>query len=108
MIVIDTQDYENYAAHTGFDGSFYWKAKGGSSYKVINVPADAAIDDVVEHVRGQIEQDTPYYQTSIIGYSKENDDWLSSFEQSQLEFDGEIVYKEPVIDYMEFMSKEIK
>lgn len=106
MIVIDTQDYENYAAHQGFDGSYYWKCKGGSCYKVINVPEGADMDEVVAAVRWEIEDVTNhYFQTTIIGYGKENDDWMSDFEKSQLEYDGEIVYAEPVIDYSEYMAK---
>lgn len=66
MLVIATQDYENYAAHQGFTGEYYWKAKGGSEYKIINVPADANPDVVVQMARSTIEQDNEYFQTTII------------------------------------------
>ena len=56
MIVISTQDYENYAAHQGFDGSYRWKAKGGSEFKITGVPHGVDIDEVVEMVRGDIER----------------------------------------------------
>lgn len=101
MLVIATQDYENYAAHTGFVGEYHWKAKGGSEYKILNVPQDADLDEVVELVRGEIERSNDYFQTSIVGYGLEGDDYLSSFEKSQLEYEGEITFAEPVIDYNE-------
>ena len=101
MLVIATQDYENYAAHQGFDGNFYWKAKGGSEYKITGVPAGVDPDEVVELVRNQIERNDEYFQTSIIGYSLQEDTYLSWFEQSQLEYEGEITYKEPEIEYDE-------
>jgi hypothetical protein len=101
MLVIQTQDYENYAAHQGFTGEYYWKAKGGSEYKITNIPANTDPDEIVELVRGQIEQDNDYFQTSIIGYGTQPDDYLSWFEKSQLEYDGEIQFKEPEIEYSE-------
>ena len=101
ILVIDTQDQENYAAHEGFTGEYYWKMKGGSSYKVINVPKGVDPAEIVELVRRDIEEDNNYFRVSIIGYGLESDDWLSSFETSQLEYDGEITSPEPVIDYLE-------
>lgn len=107
IVVIATQDYENYAAHQGFDGTFRWKAKGGSEYKVTGVPADADIDTVVAQVRDQIERDDEYFQTTIIGYKFESDDYLSWFEQSQLEYEGEITYREPTIEYGSLVDKAV-
>ncbi len=101
MLVIATQDYENYAAHQGFTGEYRWKAKGGSEYKITDIPANTDPDEIVELVRGQIEQDNEYFQTSIIGYGTQPDDYLSWFEKSQLEYDGEIQFKEPEIEYSE-------
>ena len=106
MLVIRTQDRENYAAHQGFDGTYYWKNKGGSEYKVTNIPAvsDEGLTAIVMSLRPQIEQDNPYYQTTIIDWSIEADDYLSWFEKSQLEYDGEITCKEPVINYEEIVN----
>jgi hypothetical protein len=42
---------------------------------------------------------------SIIGYSVEADSYLSWFEQSQLDYDGEILFKEPVIEYQKTVDK---
>ena len=101
MLVIDTQDRENYAAHQGFTGEYYWKAKGGSEYKITNVPTNVDLDEVVEMARGSIEQNNEYFQTTIIGYGLEEDGYLSWFEKSQLEYEGEIQCKEPTIEYSE-------
>ena len=103
MLVIRTQDRENYAAHQGFDGTYYWKNKGGSEYKVTNIPSvsDEGLTAIVMSLRPQIEQDNEYYQTFIIDWSIEADDYLSWFEKSQLEYDGEITCKEPIINYEE-------
>jgi hypothetical protein len=56
-------------------------------------------------VRNQIEQDNDYFQTSIIGYSMQSDDYMSWFEKSQLEYDGMITYREPEIEYSELQSQ---
>ena len=105
MIVISTQDYENYAAHQGFDGSYRWKAKGGSEFKITGVPHGVDIDEVVEMVRGDIERNDEYFQTTIIGYGTQSDDYLSWFEKSQLEYEGEITFKEPEIEYSELNDR---
>ena len=103
MLVIETQCYENYAWNE--DGSIgtgpnaYWKAKGGSSYKILGVPTNVDLDEVVSLVRSDIEKNSDYYQETIIGYGLEADDWMSDFEQGQLKWEGEITFPEPVIEY---------
>lgn len=104
MLVIQTQDYENYAAHQGFDGTFRWKAKGGSEYKILGVPTDCDPSEIVEIVRSEIERNDEYFQTTIIGYGLESDDYLSWFEKSQLEYDGSIQFAEPTIDYSDLVE----
>ena len=100
MLVIDTQDRENYAAHNGFTGEYYWKMKGGQSYKVLNIPQGADPAKIVETFRSDIEDlDNDYYRSEIIEYSLQNDDWMSPFERSQLEYEGSIVAPEPTIDW---------
>jgi hypothetical protein len=101
MLVIATQDYENYAAHQGFTGEYRWKAKGGSEYKITNIPANTDPAEIVELVRGEIEQDNEYFQTTILGYSIQPDDYLSWFEKSQMDYEGSIQFAEPSIEYNE-------
>jgi hypothetical protein len=95
MLVISTQCYENYGTET----DPYWKAKGGSEYKILGVPTDVDLDEVVTLVRGDIEKSNDYVQETIIGYGMEADDYLSDFERSQLEYDGDIEFPEPFIEY---------
>lgn len=103
MLVIETQCYENYAWNE--DGSIgtgpdaYWKAKGGRFYKILGVPSDVDLDEVVSLVRDNIEYSNDYTQQTIIGYGLESDDWMSWFERSQLEYDGSIEFAEPTIEY---------
>lgn len=105
MIAIATQDYENYAAHQGFDGSYRWKAKGGAEYKITNVPRDVDLEEVVEMVRSDIERNDEYFQTTILGFTPRDDDYLSWFEKSQLDFEGSITFKEPVIEYSDLVAR---
>jgi len=98
---------ENYGAHD-WDGQGecpqYWKMKGGSSYKVRNVPADADVKSVVELVAPEFVHDEIGSREYIIGYSMENDDFLSWFEKSQLEYDGKITCAEPSFEYDELST----
>jgi hypothetical protein len=97
MIVIQTQYRENYGTST----EPYWKNKGGEEYKVTNIPSMTAenVTSMVMSVRPLIEKDNEYQQENIIGWSIEPDTYLSSFEQSQLEYDGAINYPEPIIPF---------
>ena len=107
ILVIDTQFQENYGAHD-WDGEGacpqHWKFKGGSCYKVINVPKDMDLDLVVGLVRGEIEQDSDYAREYILGHHLEANDWMSDFERSQLEYEGRVTYKEPELDYAELKA----
>jgi len=50
------------------------------------------IDVIVDRARSQIEQDNDSFQETIIGYSLVADDYLTEFEQSQLDYEGKITY----------------
>lgn len=104
MLVITTQDYENYAWVDGeiqTGAGAYWKAKGGSEYKITNIPYPCDTNEIVEKLRDRIERGDDYFIVDIIGYNVQPDDYLSWFEESQLEHDGKITYAEPIIDYSE-------
>ena len=100
-LYIYTQDYENYAwvdgeLQTGPDA--YWKAKGGSDYFVENfVGGDTEAFQAVQRLRGQIECNNDGFVSDIIGWAIVPDDFLTPFEKSQLEYDGEILYPAQVI-----------
>ena len=100
MIVIRTQYRENY----GTEDQPYWKFKGGSEYKVTNVPTNAIIHEVVDAVRSEVEYNGPMSEQYILDWSVEDDGYLSEFEQSQLEYDGAILYPEPTINYEEIVN----
>ena len=100
MVVISTQYMENY----GTPGQSHWKYKGGSDYKVLNVPDTLSPYQVLEQVRDRIEYKSSYAEEYILGCTERPDDWLSGFEQSQLEYDGAILYPEPTINYEEIAN----
>jgi hypothetical protein len=108
LLVIQTQNQENYGAHD-WDGRGecpqYWKMKGGNEIKVQGVEVGMDYQQIVESLRDQIEESNNFYRVSIIGYSVEADSYLSWFEQSQLDYDGEILFKEPVIEYQKTVDK---
>ena len=92
-LLITTQVYENYGAHD-WDGKGicpqYWKAKGGMDYVIKNFTNFTEVNTVVDGLRSQIEQNSEYYTETIIGYEVVADDYLTEFEQSQLDFEGSI------------------
>ena len=102
MLVIRTQFMENYGAHD-WDGTGecpqYWKMKGGSEYKITNVPLNIDYQEVVS--MANVETDNIGCREYILDWSMEADDYLSWFEKSQLEYDGIIACKEPTIEYSE-------
>ena len=99
-LLISTQVYENYGAHD-WDGEgecpHSWRAKGGNDYVVKNVDECDMIEVIVDRYRTQIETDTIGYTETIIGYRVVPDDYLTDFEQSQLEYDGKITYPAKVL-----------
>lgn len=90
-LLISTQYYENYGAHD-WEGvgecPQYWKAKGGSEYVVKKFKGDPTT--VVMCLRGQIESDNEHFKENIIGWEIVDDDYLTEYEQSQLDYEGEI------------------
>jgi hypothetical protein len=92
-LLITTQNYENYGAHD-WDGvgecPQYWKAKGGSDYVVKNFTNFNNTTEVVMALRGQIEEDSEYFRSSIIDWEIVADDFLTEFEQDQLNYEGKI------------------
>lgn len=90
-LLIVTQVYENYAWNedgsigTGVDA--YWKAKGGSDYVVKNVDINRAADIAIR-AEAEVEQDNDYFRETVIAWEIVEDDYLTEFEQSQLEFEG--------------------
>jgi hypothetical protein len=92
-LLISTQVYENYGAHD-WEGvgecPQYWKAKGGSDYVVKKFRGDATT--AVMCLRTQIECDNQHIRESIIDFRVVPDNYLTEFEQSQLEYEGRVTY----------------
>lgn len=94
-LLITTQVYENYGAHT-WDGKGecpqYWKAKGGNEYVVLKFKDLNKVTEVVMALRPQIECDDSGFRETITGWEIVGDKYLTEFEQSQLDYDGKIIY----------------
>jgi hypothetical protein len=94
-LLIATQVYENYGAHA-WDGTGecpqYWKAKGGNDYVVKDFKDFLRAAEVVDSLRSEVEEDNDYYREHIIDWEIVEDSHLTSFEQSQLDYDGKIDY----------------
>ena len=78
MLVIRTQFMENYGAHD-WDGTGecpqYWKMKGGSEYKITDVPLNIDYQEVVS--MANVETDNIGCREYILDWSIEADDYLS-------------------------------
>ncbi len=85
-LLITTQVYENY----GDAEKPYWKAKGGSDYVVKNFKGYTTTAVMV--LRDQIEQDNEMFREYINDFHLVDDDYLTEFERSQLEYEGKITY----------------
>jgi hypothetical protein len=99
---------ENYGAHT-WDGKGacpqYWKMKGGEDYFV---PLDGFNPDhefaqkklamIVDSVRDKIEWNDVGSRQYVVGYGVVEDDFLTEFERSQLEYDGSITCPAKVLE----------
>jgi hypothetical protein len=92
-LLITTQVYENYGAHD-WDGKNecpqYWKAKGGNDYVVKKFKGDVTMATMC--LRAQIECDNDHFRETVIDFRLVKDDYLTEFEQSQLEYEGKIRY----------------
>ena len=93
---IVTQYMENYGAHD-WDGQGEcpqrWKMKGGEDYfyQLGNeVPSDEHLAELVAVLRSRVEWSDDGSRSYIVGYGVVADDYMTEFEKSQLEYEGEI------------------
>jgi len=94
-ILITTQYRENY----GTPAEPYWKFKGGEDYFILGVdPVKVAPGVLVEQVRGQIEYSGEMSEEYILDWELVADDYVTDFERSQLEYEGEIRFPAKVIE----------
>jgi hypothetical protein len=92
-----TQDHENYGAHD-WDGEGAcpqrWKAKGGADFFVVKFRGgEAEATTAVMALRSSIEERNEYFRREVLGWNIVDNDYLTEFEQSQLEYEGKITYK---------------
>jgi hypothetical protein len=90
-LLIQTQIYENYGAHD-WDGigecPQYWKAKGGDDYVVKNFQGNDTA--AVTVLRNKIEQQNDFFRECMVAWNVVENDYLTEFEQSQLDYEGKI------------------
>ena len=104
-LLITTQVYENYAWNedgtaVGTGDAAYWKAKGGNDYVIRNFdPTRYTPGIVVELVRSKVESDSDYVREHILDWSVVEDDYLTEFEQSQLDYEGKIRFPAQQLDF---------
>ena len=91
-LLITTQVYENYGAHD-WDGKgecpSYWKAKGGSDYVIRNIDINC-VQELAQSAKAQVETNDDYFSETVIGWEVVADDYLTEFEQMQLDYEGKI------------------
>ena len=87
-LIIEMQDEENYAAHTGFTGEYYWKYKIGQTYVVNNVDVND-LDAIVKEVEPFISEDSDYFKSYIATWYVLGDDEDTEFVKSQKEYGGD-------------------
>lgn len=100
-LLISSQLYENYGAHD-WDGTGacpqYWKAKGSSDYVVLNFTGgDAEATDAVVALSPRIECDDDFCRETVMGWTLVADDYLTDFEQSQLQYEGKIMFSPTIL-----------
>ena len=106
-ILIQTQYKENY----GTPSKPYWKFKGGEDI-ILDVPgfrfnnefANKNAMMVIDSIRDKIEFSNDMAEEYIVEWSFCEDDYMTSFEKSQLELDGEILYPAKRITLQEMIN----
>jgi hypothetical protein len=95
---ITCQYMENYGAHD-WDGTGecpqYWKFKGGEDFFYPLGSAGRspeAIEELVNYFRKDVEWNDVGSRQYIVGYAIVEDEFMTEFERSQLEYDGSIAY----------------
>jgi hypothetical protein len=98
---------ENYGAHD-WDGEGecpqYWKFKGGEDYFYPLGDygrSEEALQELVTHLRSQVEWSNQGSRQYIVGYGVVADDYMTEFERSQLEYDGAVTYPAKILKILE-------
>jgi hypothetical protein len=99
-LLITTQVRENYAAHD-WDGEgqcpVYWKNKGGNEYVVLHIDISRA-GEIFQTVSDQCQEKNVYFEEYVLGWEVVSNNYMTDYELSQLEYDGEIRYPAKVLN----------
>ena len=103
---IYTQDQENYG--------YKWKMKGSTDF-IIDIDgfrwdeefAEKELRMIVDELRTFIEEDSESYKSHVIGWGPVEDTYMTEFEMSQLEYDGEVSYPAIRKTYSEMLLHNI-
>ena len=115
QLVFFTQVHENYAwdaeGNLGTGANAYWKPKGGNEY-LVNIghgPFNTAdILKLARELLHKFEVQNDGFQEHVIDWSLESDDYLTWFEQQQLEHEGEIQYPSLRVDLWQALVMEAR
>jgi hypothetical protein len=106
---IATQTLENYGAHAASgryaDGAAYWKMKGGTDYIISGLDR---IQDAVAFVAAVAMENGLGYKEFPTHWEEVAADFHTEFEQSQLDYDGEVAFPAQRIDVEEYMADRQK
>ena len=103
--LVSTQTLENYGAHSGSGrfaaGESYWKFKSGTDYIISGVDR---VQDAVAFVAALTTENSIGYKEFPCHWEEVAADYLTEFEQNQLDYEGEIQFPAQRIDVREYMS----
>ena len=84
-LIIEMQDEENYAAHEGFNGSYRWKYKFGSTYVINDIDA-TEVEELVKEVEPFISEDNDYFKSYISTWYVLSDNEDTEYVTQQMEY----------------------
>lgn len=104
---ITTQYKENY----GTEEDPYWKYKGSCEYLVevpgFNFDGDMAFKKgqmIIDEMLDKFEYKNPFTEEYLLSWGFVPDDFVTEFEQNQLEFEGKIIYPTKRVTYDQLME----
>ena len=110
QLSIITQYQENYGAHD-WDGEGecpqYWKFKGGTEYMIVGIPLslekfkEICDPTLIIHIanKAKIGYSNIMSKEYIVHWSIEDDNYVPQYEKDQIEFQGEVRFPEPRINF---------
>jgi hypothetical protein len=94
-MIVYTQVHENYAAHDGFDGRYYWKAKGGREIEVAQFDAISSnnhdyLNKLIDAAQEKFAYKSDYFMERVISWDIIDDNDLTPNEIVQRDYCTEI------------------